>query len=224
MHIIQFPVMMQSEMHQNHLPILLTRPNSSTSLLFWDDSSGRCARVISSVSTVIAVLFELCSILPYLPDCSPLPFASILSKLAVTTPAIDYWLSKLFRKVVQCPVETGVPSSAEFERWLRMRSMCSEWRMCYFAEGEYCCEILGGLVFGGLHFGIAFELRHGFCHFAVLLECWEGQQCVAFGVVVHDVVREEGTVVLAERQLVEHSLFHWRHVLFLELHLEIEYL
>jgi len=96
--------------------------------------------------------------------------------------------------------------------------------MSYFAEGEHGCEILGGLVFGRLHFGVAFELRHGFGHFAMLLQCGGGEECVALAIVVHDVVGEEGPVVLAERQLVEHSLLHWRHVLLPEIHLEIEYL
>lgn len=105
-----------------------------------------------------------------------------------------------------------------------MRPIGSEWGMGYLAEGEHSCEILGGLVFCGLHLGVAFELRHGFGHFAMLLQCGGGQQRVAFGIVVHDVVGEEGPVVLAERQLVEDALLDWRHVLFPEIHLEIEYL
>jgi hypothetical protein len=58
----------------------------------------------------------------------------------------------------------------------------------------------------------------------MLLQCGGGEECVALAIVVHDVVGEEGPVVLAERQLVEDPLLDWRHVLLPEIHLEIEYL
>lgn len=68
-----------------------------------------------------------------------------------------------------------------------------------------------------LHLGSFVELREGFDHLLVLIEDGGvGEQVVAARVVVHDVLRQVWTVVLAQVQLVEHALLHGRQVFFFE--------